>query len=240
MVHKGAKWTMGLGGVALLISMIFLVYGLVGIAGMESEEHWTGTAPTTADLPLSDMDYYQIFVEDSSTEVKFASSEIEFIGCEMDDATDFCGTTSSSGATYIGDLNVYTDGNYTIEFTGSGAVEIWIVAVDPEDIFAFGFGTCTCCLGGILLLIGAILSFTLKNNNTQSNLVLVDPNTGQLVSQQPTQNSDGSPGAVVIHQPPQYTDDPAMHHYNELLAQGYDPSKAESYARLRFPDFKAP
>lgn len=241
MVHKGAKWTMGIGGAILLISLIFIAFGLFGIieSSTETEEHWSGTAPATTELRLTEMSVYQIFVEDSNTTVTPAADSelIEMIPCASDEASAFCGDKSDSGLTYIGDLEVIASGNYTVEFAGNGAVEIREMEFETEDILAMGFGSCACCLGGVTLLVGIILAFTMKGQNAQSNVVMVDPATGQLVSHQQQAYVPG--GAVVVQEQPVAVD-PAMMHYNELLSQGYEPSKAESYARMRFPEFKRP
>ncbi len=242
MVHKGAKWTMGIGGIVLLISLIFIGFGLAGIieSSTETEEYWTGTAPVTTELTLTEMNVYQIFVADSnSTAILSPSSEDNrFIPCASDDASDYCDTKSKSGLTYIGDLEVIVSGNYTVEFTGNGAVEIREMEFETEDILAMGFGSCACCLGAITLLVGIILAFTLKEKGAHSNVVMVDPATGQLISHQ--QQAYAPSGAVVVQQQQPVVADPGLVHYNELLSQGYDPSKAESYARMRYPEFKRP
>ena len=239
MVHKGAKWTMGIGGAVLLISLIFIVFGVLGImeSASETDEHWTGTAPVTTELKLSEMSTYPVFVEDTDTTVTISpsSDDNRFIPCSSDDASYYCGDKSDSGLTYIGDLSVIISGNYSVEFDGNGAIEIREMEFETEDILATGLGTCACCLGAITLLVGIILAFTLKEKAAHSNVVMVDPSTGQLIShQQPYAPS----GAVVVQQP--VVADPAMEHYNELLSQGYESSKAESYARMRYPEFKRP
>ena len=234
MVHKGAKWTMGIGGVVLLISLIFVVFGAVGIAESEPEDYWSGTAPTATTVTLNEVNLYPIFVENKSGDVILSpsSGDNRFIPCDEDDS---CGLFTEPGMAYIGDLSVIDGGEYTVEFTGNGAVEIKEIEYETEDLFAVGLGSCACCLGAITLLVGIILAFSLKDKVAHSNVVMVDPTTGQLISQQ---QPYAPSGAVVVQQP--VVADPAMAHYNELLAQGYESSKAESYARMRYPDFKRP
>lgn len=235
MVHKGAKWTMGIGGTILVLAIIFMAFGFAGIIESEPEDYWSGTASTSTEIELSEMSIYPIFVENTSTTVSLSPStnDNRFIPCTEDDS---CGYYSESGMAHIGELKVVDAGNYTVTFTGNGAVKIQEVEFETEDLLAMGAGGIGCCIGFIVLLIGIILAFTLKEKGAQSNVVMVDPATGQLVShQQPVYSG----GAVVVQQQ-SVVADPAMVHYNELLSQGYDPSKAESYARMRYPEFKGP
>ena len=51
-----------------------------------------------------------------------------------------------------------------------------------------------CCCGGIVLLVGIILAFTMKGPQS-SNVMLVDPNTGMLVQSQPAAQVMETPGA---------------------------------------------
>jgi hypothetical protein len=193
MVQPAAKWTMIIGGIILAISIVVSIIGFSSVE-FESERFWDGTAPDTIELDFEMTNFYQVYIEEGSNVTTiFDDSGIDFVSCEEDRSCDQ-DLYQRAGMAYVGQIYVNQSGSYSIELLGTGDVEIRETPIDLGAFAAIGGSMIGCCCGGIVLLVGIILAFTMKGPQS-SNVMLVDPNTGMLVQSQPAAQVMETPGA---------------------------------------------
>ena len=194
MVQPAAKWTMIIGAIVLVGSMIAMFAGGATIMDNVSEEpttQWEGQAPQTVNLVLKPEIIHTVFIEQGSNVTVVTPTDVDFMPCADDGS---CDLWLKPGMTYIGDLSVTKKGEYSIEFQGAGDVEVGEIPIDIGAAMSAFIGFCGACCGGLLLVIGIILAFTMKGPQS-SNVMLVDPNTGMLVQSQPAAQVMETPGA---------------------------------------------
>ncbi len=167
-MHILTKITLGLGGVMLLGSIIAVVAGGGSFMGDLVEnpsgtEMWTGTSPTTYEGELSFMGMYYVFVEEGSTvEVELVDSDADsrFYPCEEDES---CDLIEWAGYTYVGNIVVYVEGTWQVNFTGDGDVMIREQHIDLSGAVAFSMGCWGICCSILVLGLGLIFVFALKD-----------------------------------------------------------------------------
>jgi hypothetical protein len=199
-MHIATKLTLGLGGILLIGSIVAMVVG--GGSFMEDfvdnpngTEKWQGDAPTTYEGNFSVYSLYFVFIEDGSTidvELVNGDNNSRFIPCTENEDCEFYGW---AGYTYIGDISVYEEGTWSVEFTGSGKVMIRETTIDVGGAMAMSGGFFGICCSCFILILGFIFIFTLKDKAGQQGLVMVQQADGTI---QPV--GGGIPGQQQITQ----------------------------------------
>jgi hypothetical protein len=185
-MHVMTKVTLGIGGVLLLISVAAIVIGGVSVDNALSEdsmnppgdEYWTGNTPTTFSGELKWDSYYYVFVEEGrsvSVEVIDGDEYSRFMPCEEDNSCDFF---YEPGYTYVGDIYVEYSGTWEVKFSGDvvGDSDV-MIREDPIPIgglLGMGGGCCGLCGALLLLIIGGIMAFTLKDKPKVQTTIQID------------------------------------------------------------------
>jgi len=160
-------------------------------------------------------------VEDGATvdvSVVGGGADNHFIPCSEYSS---CDLYDWPGHTYVGDISVYTAGDWEIEFTGDGDVVITESIIDMGSALSItgGFGgiCCSFCIIGL----GVIFIFALKDPPQQTAVLMVQPGQipGQPIAGQAgvvqEQVQPGIPVGGAIHpafeqQPPQTGQPPSQ------------------------------
>ena len=181
------KVTLSIGGVLLLISTAALVIGGASVndALMESEERagsgeefWIGKSHSTFSGQLHWNSYYYVFVEeDRSVSVELVDGDelSRFYPCEESYSCDYY---HSQGYDYIGEISVESSGNWEIEFSGDvvGSSDVMIreEKIPIDGLLGIGGGCCGLCGALLLLIIGGIMAFTLKDKPKVQTTIQID------------------------------------------------------------------
>jgi len=182
-MHIMTKLTLGAGAVLLIGSIIAIVVGGGSFFNDFAEnpngtEKWSGTSPTNYEGNFEVMSIYYVFVENGATvdvEVVDGDYDSRFIPCEENNDCDFY---EWAGYTYVGDININTQGTWVVEFTGNGNVMIREQTIDLGGVMAMGLGFWGFCCSFCVLGLGIIFIFTLKDNKAQQGLMMVQQSDG--------------------------------------------------------------
>lgn len=180
-MHAGAKWTMIVGAILLVISG--LVFGGTSFSLMsdvmgDPETTWEGEAPDNVTMDLRYETIIPVFVESGSNVTVVTGEGNAFIPCEEDGT---CGMYHRSGMVYIGTISPNINGEHTIHFEGEGAVEVAEIPIDVGAALGSFFGMIGICCGGTVLVIGIIMALVMKGPPRQgAQMVVIDPMTGEM------------------------------------------------------------
>ena len=176
-MHVMTKFTLGVGGTILMISVAALTIGGASVSNTSwfdddsvGEEYWTGESSNTFSGKLNGDSYYLVFVEEGyEVEIQIYEGSnggwTEFTSCEYyDDCEDY---DIIPGYDYIGDFEVETSGDFEIEFTEKEGRSVDILIHEEEipfgGILGFGGGCCGLCVALLLLIVGGVMALTLKD-----------------------------------------------------------------------------
>ena len=140
---------------------------------------------------------YPVFVQEyRSVDVELLDGDenSRFVPCEEDYS---CGSFYEPGYTYVGDVYVSYSDTWRVRFsgdvTGDSDVMIREMSMDVPGILALGFGCMGVCFSLLVLGVGVIFVFTLKesHNDPPSEVAFVsggtskptEPETGEWWSQ---------------------------------------------------------
>jgi len=189
-MHKATKITLGVGFLLLIVSAIATSGGWSSFMdGMMEEvdeggaEIWTGKTPATFEGELDPTSLYPVFVEEGrSVDVEVVNGDINnrFIPCEEDFS---CGSFYEPGYTYVGDVIVSYSDNWKVRFSGDvvGGSDVMIreLKMDVPGLMSLGLGCMGVCFSLLLIGLGVIFAFTLKDNsnNPAPQVTMVNGNT---------------------------------------------------------------
>ncbi|MEC7707051.1 MAG: hypothetical protein VX204_00315 [Candidatus Thermoplasmatota archaeon] len=188
-MHKVTKITLGVGFVLLIVSAIATSGGLRSFIENMDEgfdaggtDLWTGKTPATFEGEMNPTSMYPVFVQEyRSVDVELLNGDVNsrFVPCEEDYS---CESFYEPGYTYVGDIYVSYSDTWKVRFsgdvTGDSDVMIREISIDVQGFWSFGLGCMGVCLSLLLLGVGVIFAFTLKdNNNPSSQVALVSGNT---------------------------------------------------------------
>ena len=183
-MHVMTKVTLGIGTVLFLISVIALVIGGAELDSAFEEldergvgdDYWTGDTSTGFNGELKWNSLYYVFVEEGYEVDVHVSGSGYFTSCEVwGDCWDY---DVIPGYDYIGDLGVDVSSDYEVEFTETEG-RIIDVKITEEDIpvggiLGLGGGCCGLCGALLLLIIGGIMAFTLKDKPKVQATIQID------------------------------------------------------------------
>lgn len=143
---------------------------------------WTGKTPATFEGEMHPTSMYPVFVQEyRSVDVELLNGDVNsrFVPCEEDYS---CESFYEPGYTYVGDVYVSYSDTWKVRFsgdvTGDSDVMIREISIDVQGFWSFGLGCMGVCLSLLLLGVGVIFAFALKdNNNPSSQVALVSGNT---------------------------------------------------------------
>ena len=183
-MHVMTKATLGVGGVLFLISTAALVMGGASFGDwaeergpeMYGDEYWTGDTSSTFSGELDVLSLYYVFVEEGYEVDVDVSGSGYFESCEYWDDCEFFDVIP--GYDYIGDIAVDTSGDYEVDFSETQG-RIVDVKITEEDIpvgglLGLGGGCCGICGALLLLIIGGIMAFTLKDKPKVQTRIQID------------------------------------------------------------------
>jgi hypothetical protein len=183
-MHVATKITLGGGSVLFLISVAVLVVGSNGMVDTFSEidsngdEYWTGNTPTTFSGELSQMSIYYVFIEegrDVSVELIGEDAYSRFYPCDEDDS---CDLLYVPGYTYVGDISVASSGTWEIKFSGDvvGDSDVMIrsFTMPINELIGMAAGCGGLCGALLLLIIGGVTAFTLKDKTKVQTTIQID------------------------------------------------------------------
>ena len=185
-MHVMTKVTLSIGGVLLLISTAALVIGGASFGdaiedfdpNSPGDEYWTGNTPTTFSGELKWDSIYFVFVEEGrsvSVEVIDGDEYSRFMPCEEDNSCDFF---YEPGYTYVGEISVESSGTWEIKFSGDVVGDSDVMIHEEKfplgGIMGLGGGCCGLCGALLLLIIGGIMAFTLKDKPKVQTTIQID------------------------------------------------------------------
>jgi hypothetical protein len=203
-VHKVTKVTLAVGFVLLIVSIIATSAGWDSFMENMDEgfveggtEMWTGKTPTTFEGEMLPTSMYPVFVQEyRSVDVELLDGDeySRFVPCEEDYS---CGSFYEPGYTYVGDVYVSYSDIWKVRFsgdvTGDSNVMIREMSMDVPGIMSLAFGCMGGCFSLLVLGVGVIFVFTLKesHNDSPSEVAFVSgdtlkstaPDTGEWWSQ---------------------------------------------------------
>jgi len=178
------KVTLGLGAVLFVISGIaFAIGGAEVDSAFEDvapnsvgDEFWTGDSSSDFNGKLKWDAAYYVFVEEGYEVDVDVSGSGYFESCEYWDDCEFFDVIP--GYDYIGDIAVDTSGDYEVDFSETQG-RIVDVKITEEDIpvgglLGLGGGCCGICGALLLLIIGGIMAFTLKDKPKVQTRIQID------------------------------------------------------------------
>ena len=178
------KVTLGLGAVLFVISGIaFAIGGAEVDSAFEDvapnsvgDEFWTGDSSSDFNGKLKWDAVYYVFVEEGYEVDVDVSGSGYFESCEYWDDCEFFDVIP--GYDYIGDIAVDTSGDYEVDFSETQG-RIVDVKITEEDIpvgglLGLGGGCCGICGALLLLIIGGIMAFTLKDKPKVQTRIQID------------------------------------------------------------------
>ena len=210
-MNTGAKITLGIGIVTLLLGGIITILGGATVDidedsfSIEKASVWNGTNVNSVTLDLNDYGIYSVYLENGTGDVGSLSISIineteydEYFQCEWDEDGDSNICTHLGGWTAVGWL-YEPDCPCELSIQGGGDViivddKLWEEQVEEEALdllgsfAAMGSGCCVGCLGIIILIIGIIMAISMKDA----------PSSGVMMVQQ----ADGTVQPVGIMQQP--------------------------------------
>jgi len=183
-MHIMTKVTLGLGAVLFVISGIaFAIGGAEVDSAFEDvapnsvgDEFWTGDSSSDFNGKLKWDAAYYVFVEEGYEVDVDVSGSGYFESCEYWDDCEFFDVIP--GYDYIGDIAVDTSGDYEVDFSETQG-RIVDVKITEEDIpvgglLGLGGGCCGICGALLLLIIGGIMAFTLKDKPKVQTRIQID------------------------------------------------------------------
>jgi hypothetical protein len=183
-MHIMTKVTLGLGAVLFVISGIaFAIGGAEVDSAFEDvapnsvgDEFWTGDSSSDFNGKLKWDAVYYVFVEEGYEVDVDVSGSGYFESCEYWDDCEFFDVIP--GYDYIGDIAVDTSGDYEVDFSETQG-RIVDVKITEEDIpvgglLGLGGGCCGICGALLLLIIGGIMAFTLKDKPKVQTRIQID------------------------------------------------------------------
>ena len=203
-MHKVTKITLGVGFVLLIGSIIATFAGWDSLMENMDEgfdeggtELWTGKTPSTFEGEMHPTSFYPVFVQEyRSVDVELLDGDENnrFVPCEEDYS---CGSFYEPGHTYVGYVYVSYSDTWEVRFSGdvTGGSDVMIreMSMDVSGIMALGFGCMGMCGSLLVLGVGVIFVFTLKesHNDPLSEVAFVsggtpkptEPDTGEWWSQ---------------------------------------------------------
>ena len=175
-MHKVTKITLGVGFVLLIGSIIATFVGWDSfMENMDKEfeegntELWTGKTPGTFEGEMHPTSIYPVFVQEyRSVDVELLDGDenSRFVPCEEDYS---CESFYEPGYTYVGDVYVSYSDTWRVRFsgdvTGDSDVMIREMSMDVPGIMTLGFGCMGVCFSLLVLGVGVIFVFTLKESH---------------------------------------------------------------------------
>ena len=146
-------------------------------------ELWTGKTPGTFEGEMHPTSIYPVFVQEyRSVDVELLDGDenSRFVPCEEDYS---CESFYEPGYTYVGDVYVSYSDTWRVRFsgdvTGDSDVMIREMSMDVPGIMALGFGCMGVCFSLLVLGVGVIFVFTLKesHNDPSSEVAFVSGGT---------------------------------------------------------------
>ncbi len=187
-MHKATITVLILGGIGLIASIVALTAGAgqfiedVDEIDPYGEELWAGTTYSSYEGRLDASSMYYVYIQDTRdarVELTASNEMSRFVPCEEDGS---CHDVAFDGVQYryLGYLSIAQTENCEVDFDGDvvGGSDVMIrelaLFTDGAVIFSVGcFGSLASCL---LLIVGIILVFTLKDKKSQdTQTVLVLP-----------------------------------------------------------------
>jgi hypothetical protein len=182
------KVTLSIGGVLLLISAAVLAIGGVSASDTSwwdddsiGDEYWTGDTSTTFSEKLIWDAYYLVYVEEGyevDIEIYEGSNGgwADFSSCEeWDDCEDY---DIIPGYDYIGDFQVEYSGDFEIDFTENEGRSVDVMIrqekIPVNSLLGMGGGFCGLCCSFLLLIIGGIMAFTMKDKPKVQTRIQID------------------------------------------------------------------
>ena len=187
-MHVMTKVTLGIGGVLLLISAAVLAIGgasasdTMGWDDVTGDEYWTGETSTSFSEKLNWDAYYLVYVEEGyevDIEIYEGSNGgwADFEPCELlYDCDEELYTIP--GYDYIGKIYVEYSGDFKIDFTENEGRSVDVMLREEKIpvnslMGAFG-GFCGLCCSLLLLIIGSIMAFTMKDKPKVQATIQID------------------------------------------------------------------
>jgi hypothetical protein len=182
------KVTLSIGGVLLLISAAVLAIGGVSASDTSwwdddsiGDEYWTGDTSTTFSEKLIWDAYYLVYVEEGyevDIEIYEGSNGgwADFSSCEeWDDCEDY---DIIPGYDYICDFQVEYSGDFEIDFTENEGRSVDVMIrqekIPVNSLLGMGGGFCGLCCSFLLLIIGGIMAFTMKDKPKVQTRIQID------------------------------------------------------------------
>ena len=189
-MHTVTKITLGIGLLLLIVSAIATSGGFSSFMNEMTEEVegggtevWTGKTRATFEGEMNPTSFYPVFVQEGrSVDVELVDGDVNsrFVPCEEDFS---CGSFYEPGYTYVGDVIVSYSDIWNVRFSGDvvGGSDVMIreLNMDVPGIMSLGFGCMGICFSFLLLGVGVIFAFTLKDssNAPSSQVTMVNANT---------------------------------------------------------------
>ena len=189
-MHTVTKITLGIGLLLLIVSAIATSGGFSSFMNEMTEEVegggtevWTGKTPATFEGEMNPTSFYPVFVQEGrSVDVELVDGDVNsrFVPCEEDFS---CGSFYEPGYTYVGDVIVSYSDNWKVRFSGDvvGGSDVMIreVKMDVTGLMSLGFGCMGVCISLLLIGLGVIFAFALKDNsnNPAPQVTMVNGNT---------------------------------------------------------------
>ena len=126
---------------------------------------------------------YPVFVQEGrSVDVEVVDGDVNsrFVPCEEDFS---CGSFYEPGYTYVGDVTVSYSDTWKVRFSGDvvGGSDVMIreLNMDMPGLMSLSFGCMGVCFSLLLIGLGVIFAFTLKDNsnNPTPQVTMVNGNT---------------------------------------------------------------
>ena len=178
-MHVMTKVTLSIGGVLLLISAAALAIGVASASETSwwdddsiGDEYWTGETSDSFSGELRGVfsAYYLVYVEEGyevDIEIYEGSNGgwSEFSSCQSwDDCEDY---DTIPGYDYIGEIDVEFSGDFKIDFTENESRSVDVMLreekIPVNSLLGMGGGFCGLCCSLLLLIIGGIMAFTMKD-----------------------------------------------------------------------------
>ena len=189
-MHKVTKITLAVGFLLLIASAIAtsggwssFMDGVVDEVDEGGTEIWTGKTPATYEGDMHPTSFYPVFVQEGrSVDVELVNGDANsrFVPCEEDFS---CGNFYEPGYTYVGSVIVSYSDNWNVRFSGDvvGGSDVMIreINMDLPGLMSLGFGCMGVCISLLLIGLGVIFAFTLKDNsnNPAPQVTMVNGNT---------------------------------------------------------------
>jgi len=145
------------------------------------DEYWTGDTSTTFTEKLIWDAYYLVYVEEGyevDIEIYEGSNGgwADFSSCEeWDDCEDY---DIIPGYDYIGDFQVEYSGDFEIDFTENEGRSVDVMIrqekIPVNSLLGMGGGFCGLCCSFLLLIIGGIMAFTMKDKPKVQTRIQID------------------------------------------------------------------